>query len=64
MHKYSIAYFNWYDKVIQFTEVESLNALEALRDLCHPKFSKFNTEEEICLAEIKRGGFLGFEPLN
>lgn len=60
MKTFIIGYFNWYDEVVQFTEIVAESRLEALRKMCLPKFSLLKTEEEICQAEIKRGGFLGY----
>lgn len=36
------------------------SSIDALKEVCLPKFRLLKTEEEICLAEIKRGGFLGY----
>lgn len=63
MKKYKVAYFNYYDKVIQFTEVEATSGLEAMEIvLVLPEVANM-TEEQYCQKEIKNGGFIGYEEL-
>lgn len=60
MNKYLVAYFNWYDEVIQFCIIEALSGLLAMEEvLILPEAGKL-TEEEYCQKEIKRGGFIGY----
>jgi hypothetical protein len=60
MKTYLIAYYNWYDEVIQTSVETTDNILDFLREECLPKFSTLTTADAICDAEVKRGGFLGY----
>jgi hypothetical protein len=60
MKTYLLADYNWYDGVIQTSEEVTDNILDLLKDMCHPKFSHLKTTDEICEAEIKREGFIGY----
>jgi hypothetical protein len=64
MKTFLLAYYNWYDGLIQFSEVTATSGLELIKEYCDSRFSKFKTEEEICQAEIKRGGFIGYEQID
>lgn len=58
MNKYKVAYYNWYDGVIQFTTLEAETGLDAMKEVLP---SNITNEEQYCQKEIARGSFIGYE---
>ena len=62
---YLVGYFNYYDELIQFTEIEATSGLDAMKQIeCSPKLQKITDEEEFCQIILDKGYFIGYELLN
>lgn len=62
MNTYNIAYFNWADKQIQFTEEDAESGLEAMKALSGLSSLDKILDEEVFFEQVyKRGGFITYE---
>lgn len=61
MKNYLVAYYNWSDGLIQFTEQEALTGLDAMKEIGSLKYSHVLNEELYCQKHIAIGGFIGYE---
>ena len=62
MELFNVAYFNWYDKVIQVSEVEAESGLEAMKEVSGlPSLDPIKDEEEYFKRVEARGGFVAYE---
>lgn len=59
MEIFNVAYFNWYDKIIQFSEEEAESGLEAMKEMDGLYKLDHLIDEEKYFKEVeKRGGLL------
>ena len=59
---FNVAYWNWYDEVIQFTEIEAKSGLDAMKQVAGISSLDVTEEEEEYFKEVeKRGGFVAYE---
>lgn len=64
MNLFNVAYFNWYDKVIQFSVEEAESGLDAMKQVDGIYKLDWTTEEEEYFKEVeKRGGFVAYEEI-
>ena len=62
MELFNVAYWNWYDELIQFSEVEAESGLEAMKEMSGLSSIPGILEEEQYFKEVeKRGGFVAYE---
>lgn len=61
MKNYKVAVYNWYDETIEIVHTAASSGLAAMEEvLILPEVGNM-TEEQYCLKEINRGGFIGYE---
>lgn len=64
MNSYNIAYLNWKDDIIQFSEEEAESGLDAMKEMDGLyKFGHIKDEEQYFKAVEKCGGFIAYEEL-
>jgi hypothetical protein len=56
--EFKVAYYNWYDGLIQFTDIRANSGLDAMKEI---EPSTILNEEQYCQSFIKQGGFIGYE---